>query len=65
VLSRGEDIIPLIGARTRERLGEALPALDLELAADDLAELEAAAPAGAVAGERYPAPLLALLDSER
>ena len=65
VLSRGEDIVPLVGARTRERLGESLAALDVELSAGDLAELEAAAPAGAVAGERYPAPLLAMLDSEK
>ena len=65
VLSRGEDIIPLIGARTRERLAESLGALDVGLSDADLAELEAAAPAGAVAGDRYPAPLLAMLDSEK
>ncbi len=52
VLSRGEDIVPLVGARRRERLVEALGALDLEL---DLARIEAAIPAGAAAGERYPA----------
>ena len=46
VLSRGEDVIPLVGARTRERLGEALVALAVELSASDLAELEAAAPPG-------------------
>jgi aryl-alcohol dehydrogenase-like predicted oxidoreductase len=65
VLSRGEDIIPLVGSRTRERLAEALGALDVELSEGDLAELEAAAPPGAVAGDRYPPPLLAMLDSER
>ena len=34
VLSRGEGIVPLIGARRRDRLGEALGALDVELARD-------------------------------
>ena len=65
VLGRGEEIVPLVGARTRERLTEALGALDLDLGAEELAELERAAPAGAAAGERYPAPQMATLDSER
>jgi aryl-alcohol dehydrogenase-like predicted oxidoreductase len=65
VLSRGEDIVPLVGARTRERLGEALGALDVALAADDLAGVEGAVPAGAAAGARYAEPLMAELDSER
>lgn len=65
VLSRGEDIVPLIGARTRERLAESLGALDRPLSADDLARIEAAVPAGAAAGARYPAPQMAMLDSER
>ena len=50
VASRGEDIIPLIGTKRRDRLAEALNALDLTLSADDLAAIEAAVPAGAVAG---------------
>ena len=53
VLARGQDIIPLIGARTRSRLAEALPALDLELTAEDLARIDEAFPVGAVAGDRY------------
>src|SRR5215217_1017999 len=65
VLSRGEDIVPLIGARRRERLQEALGALDLELSADDLERVEEAVPPGAAAGERYGAPQMAMLDSER
>ena len=64
-LSRGADVVPLVGARRRERLAEALGALDLELTADDLARIEAALPAGAVAGERYNAQGMASLDSER
>jgi len=65
VLSRGEDIVPLVGARRRDRLAESLSALDLGLTQDDLARIEAAVPAGAAAGERYPAPQMAHLDSER
>ena len=65
VLSRGEDIVPLVGARRRERLDEALGALDVALSADDLAAIEAGDPAGAAAGDRYAAPQMASLDSER
>jgi aryl-alcohol dehydrogenase-like predicted oxidoreductase len=65
VLSRGEDIVPLIGARRRDRLAEALPALDLRLSADDLARIERAVPPGAAAGDRYDAHQMARLDSER
>jgi aryl-alcohol dehydrogenase-like predicted oxidoreductase len=64
-LSRGDDVVPLVGARRRERLDEALGALDLELTADDLAKIEEAIPAREVAGERYQAEQMAILDSER
>jgi aryl-alcohol dehydrogenase-like predicted oxidoreductase len=64
-LSRGDDIVPLVGARTRERLAESLAATDLELTAEDLARFEGAIPAGAAAGTRYAEPLMAELDSER
>ncbi|WP_086726439.1 aldo/keto reductase [Streptomyces carpinensis] len=65
VLSRGEDIVPLIGARTRRRLSEALGALDVTLDAADLGAIEEAVPADAAAGERYPEAQMAHLDSER
>ena len=65
VASRGKDIIPLIGTKRRERLTEALEALDLTLSGDDLAAIEAAVPADAVAGGRYEASQMAALDSER
>jgi len=66
VASRGDDIIPLIGTKRRDRLAEALHALeDLTLSEDDLAAIEAAVPADAVAGERYDAAQVAMLDSER
>src|SRR5207249_350053 len=65
VLSRGEDIVPLVGARRRDRLSEALGALDLELFDDDLAAIERAIPPGAAAGDRYDERQMAMLDSER
>lgn len=65
VLARGGDIVPLIGARRRDRLDEALGALNLHLTDAELAQIEAAIPSDAVAGERYDAGQMALLDSER
>ena len=65
VLSRGADIVPLIGARRRDRLTEALGALDIVLSEQDVAQIERAIPAGAAAGERYAAAQMAHLDSER
>jgi aryl-alcohol dehydrogenase-like predicted oxidoreductase len=65
VASRGDDIVPLIGARRRDRLSEALGALDVSLSAEDLAAIEAAVPVQAVAGTRYAEAMMAHLDSER
>ncbi|MFN6461669.1 MAG: aldo/keto reductase [Nostoc sp. DedVER02] len=65
VLSRGNDIIPLIGARRCDRLNEALGALDLHLNKDDIARIEAAVPLNAVAGDRYGPEQMAMLDSEK
>ncbi|MFG3494030.1 aldo/keto reductase [Streptomyces sp. NPDC047928] len=64
VLSRGDDIVPLVGARRRDRLAEALGAVDVTLDADDLAAIEKAVPADAAAGARYPEAQMAHLDSE-
>ena len=65
VAAQGSDIVPLIGARTRERLTEALGAADVVLSAEDLAAIERAVPKDAAAGERYPAFAMATLDSEK
>lgn len=64
MLSRGEDIVPLVGARRRDRLTEALGALDVTLDADELAAIERAVPVGSAAGDRYPSAQMAHLDSE-
>jgi aryl-alcohol dehydrogenase-like predicted oxidoreductase len=63
VAAQGKDIVPLVGARTRTRLTESLGAAEVQLSAADLAEMDAAVPAGSAAGARYA--YAADLDSER
>ncbi len=65
VLARSPRIIPVMGARTRQQLAESLAALEVKLAPADLAALEAAVPAAAVAGTRYDERQMRSLDSER
>ncbi|SDU59770.1 aldo/keto reductase [Jiangella alkaliphila] len=65
VAAQGTDVVPVVGARTRERLAESLGATDLTLDADDLARIERSVPAGAAAGNRYADYAYAHLDSER
>ena len=64
VRSRGADIVPVLGARRREQLREALGALDLKLDAADIARIDAAVSPEQTAGTRYDAPQMAHLDSE-
>jgi aryl-alcohol dehydrogenase-like predicted oxidoreductase len=65
VLTRGEDIVPLIGTRRRDRLADSLGSLDVELTDEDLATIEQTVPADAAAGDRYPSAGMATLDSEK
>jgi len=64
VLTKGSFIVPLIGARTRAQLRESLGALDVQLSPEDVVRIEAAIPPGAVAGTRYDARQMQILDSE-
>ena len=59
VLSRGSDVVALVGARRRDALGEALGAGRLVFGEDDLRRIEASVPKGAAAGDRYPSAVLA------
>ena len=63
VAGRGDDIVPLVGARRRDRRHEALGAIDLQLSAEDLDQIERVMPAGAADGTLRA--LMAELDSER
>jgi aryl-alcohol dehydrogenase-like predicted oxidoreductase len=65
VLSKSDGIVPVIGARTRPQLEESLGALDVTLSPGDVARLEEAIPASAIAGSRYDEHQMRILDSER
>jgi aryl-alcohol dehydrogenase-like predicted oxidoreductase len=65
VAAQGNDIVPLVGARRRERLTEALGALELTLTPEQLAALAKAFPPGIGAGARYPEAQLVHMDSEK
>jgi aryl-alcohol dehydrogenase-like predicted oxidoreductase len=65
VAAQGADVVPLVGARRRGRLAEALGAVDVKLGPQDIAAIERAVPKDAAAGSRYPAHAMADLDSER
>ncbi|HEX3178372.1 MAG TPA: aldo/keto reductase [Methylomirabilota bacterium] len=58
LLARGRDIVPIPGTKRRERLEENVAAADVSLTPDDVVRLADAVPAGAVAGLRYPEPLM-------
>jgi aryl-alcohol dehydrogenase-like predicted oxidoreductase len=53
VMSRGDDVVPIPGTKRRKYLEENLGAVDVRLTREDLAEIEAAFPRGAVSGARY------------
>ena len=65
VLARQPGFVPVVGAKTRAQLADALGALDKPLSAGDVAALEALAPEGSIAGTRYGAEQMAHLDSEK
>ena len=65
VLAKQPTLVPVIGARTRAQLDDALVALDRPLSASDTAALEAIVPQDAIGGTRYPAEHMKHLDSER
>ncbi|HEV2473485.1 MAG TPA: aldo/keto reductase, partial [Chthonomonadales bacterium] len=54
VMAQGEDIVPIPGTKKRTYLKENIGAVRVELSREDIARIEAAAPKGAAAGERYP-----------
>jgi aryl-alcohol dehydrogenase-like predicted oxidoreductase len=64
VLAKGETIVPLVGARTRQQLSESLGALEVSLAPEEIARIERTIPAAAVAGTRYGEDQMRVLDSE-
>jgi aryl-alcohol dehydrogenase-like predicted oxidoreductase len=65
VAAQGDDIVPLVGARRRDRLAEALGAAAVKLTPSDIAAIERAVPKDSAAGARYAERAMADLDSER
>ncbi len=65
VAAKGSNIVPVIGARTRKQLSESLAAIRVHLSPADLARIEKAIPADAIAGARYDERQMKMLDSER
>ena len=65
VLSRGADIVPLVGARTRAQLDEAIGGLEITLGPAERDQIVRAVPADHVAGTRYGSVQMTMLDSER
>jgi aryl-alcohol dehydrogenase-like predicted oxidoreductase len=65
VLMKGKDIVPLVGARKRDRLDESLGALDVALSLSDVEQIEHTVPPGMAAGTRYSTYLMGDLDSEK
>jgi aryl-alcohol dehydrogenase-like predicted oxidoreductase len=58
LLSRGQDIVPIPGTKRVDRLTENAGALDVVLTAEEIDRIEAAFPAGAAKGSRYPEPAM-------
>jgi aryl-alcohol dehydrogenase-like predicted oxidoreductase len=58
LLAQGDEIVPLTGSSRADHVARSLDALDVELTAEDLAAIDAAAPVGAAAGDRYPPPYM-------
>ena len=65
MLAKGQHIVPVIGARMRRQLSEALGALQVEISAGDLARIEATISASVIGGTRYDQNQMRLLDSEK
>jgi aryl-alcohol dehydrogenase-like predicted oxidoreductase len=65
VLAKRSSILPVVGARKRTQLTESLAALTVKLTPDEIASIEAAVPAEAVAGTRYDSNQMRMLDSEK
>ncbi|MFI9452857.1 aldo/keto reductase [Amycolatopsis sp. NPDC052450] len=61
VQAQGEDVVPIPGTKRRKYLEENVASVGLKLTAEDVAAIEEAVPADAVAGERYPEAAMRLL----
>lgn len=65
VVAKGQNIVPVIGARTRKQLDEALVGMAARLSAEEVSRIEALVTESGVQGDRYQAAQMQHLDSER
>ncbi|MEH2271319.1 MAG: aldo/keto reductase [Nostoc sp.] len=63
LLAQGEDIIPIPGTKQRKYLEENVAATEVHLTTDDLNRIEAVAPKGVAAGDRYPTDIRSLQEA--
>ena len=62
VLTHGDNVVPIVGTRSLDRLAENALATEVGLSPDDLARLDRLFAPDAVAGSRYPESSMALLN---
>jgi aryl-alcohol dehydrogenase-like predicted oxidoreductase len=62
IWAQGDDIVPIPGTKRVKYLEENVGAIDVNLTADDLAQIERILPKGAVAGQRYNENMMRLID---
>jgi aryl-alcohol dehydrogenase-like predicted oxidoreductase len=65
LLAKGEDIAPIVGTKRTTYLSENLGAMNVVLSPEDLEHIEAAAPAGAAKGLRYPELAMKMIDGQK
>ncbi|MEZ0540736.1 aldo/keto reductase [Fibrella arboris] len=63
IWAQGDELLPIVGTKRRTYLAENLGALAITLTPNDLAAIDAISPKGAVAGERYPAMMMKLVNA--
>lgn len=64
LLAKGDDILPIFGTRSPERISSNLEALSIQLSKEDIATLDGQFPIGWASGDRYPPAMMALIDGE-
>ena len=62
VHAQGKDVVPIPGTKRRKYLEDNVGALTVQLTAEDLHRIETAFPSEAVAGLRYPEPMMGLVN---
>ena len=62
VLAQDKNIVPIPGTKRRKYLEQNVAALDVKLSEDDLRRIDEIFPTGAAAGDRYPEPMMSIVN---